>query len=74
MPSQVSQEQSNSMQAHNGEGMVWSSFSGFQQAQAKANNAKHNLLNQEDDEEHLNNGIVFDPGGTVDHFKNPDLV
>ena len=40
----------------------------------KADNAKHNLLNQEDDEEHLNDSIVFDPSGTLDCFKNPDLV
>jgi len=70
----MSQEQSGLMQAQNGNGMVWTSFSGFQQAKAKADDAECNLLNQEDDKEHLNNSMMFDPGSTMDHFKNPDLV
>ena len=74
MPSQMSQEQSDLTQAQNSDRMAWSNFSGFQWDKTKADNAKCNLLNQEDVKEHLNNGIVFDPGSTVDCFKNPDLV
>ena len=70
----MSQKQSDLMQAQNSDGMAWTGFSGFQQAKAKADNAEHSLLNQEDDKEHPNNSIVFDPGGTMDDFKNPDLV
>ena len=40
----------------------------------KANNGEHNLLNQEDDKEHPNDSITFNPSSIVDHFKNPDLV
>ena len=62
------------MQAQNSDGMVWTSFSGFQQAKEKADNAKCNLFNQKNDEEHLNNSITFDPRSTVNCFKNPDLL
>jgi len=68
MPSQMSQEQSHLMQAQNGNGMVWTGFSGSQRAETKADNAECNLLNQEDDKDHLNDSIVFNPGSTVDHF------
>ena len=59
------------MQTQNSNGVAWTGFSRFQQAQAK--DSECNLLNQEE-EDHVNNGAMFDPGGTVDHFKNPDLI
>ena len=45
MPSQMSQEQSDLTQAQNSDSTVWTSFSGFQGAKRKADNAKCNLLN-----------------------------
>ena len=35
--------------------------------------AEWNLLNQEE-EDHVNDAVTFDPGGTMDCFKNPDLI
>ena len=59
------------MQAQNSNGVAWTGSSSFQQAQAK--DTECNLLNQEE-EDHVSDSIAFNPGGTVDHFKNPDLI
>ena len=48
MPSQTSQEQSDLTQAQNKNGMMWTGFSGLQQARAK--DTKCNLLNQDEDQ------------------------
>ena len=66
---QAGQEQSNLTQAKNKNDMAWTGFSGFQQARE----TKHNLLHQ-DEEECMSDSVAFDPSGTMDCFKNPDLV
>ena len=55
MPSQMSQEQSNLAQAQNKNGVVWTKFSGFQDARE----TEHNSSNQ-DEEDHVNNSAMFD--------------
>ena len=50
--------------------MAWNEFSGFQQTREK----NCDLCVNQDKENHMNNSIVFDPGGMVDCFKNPHLV